>query len=409
MSERTDVNGSGRAASAAPSAGAASPASSPRAARTAPTRSAASAAPNPRGASPVRSPEPAAAAPSPHTASPAPRRRAVTQADVAREAGVSRGLVSLALKGSPLVADATREHILAVAHRLGYRVNRTAASLASGRTGLIGLVLPDLRNPFFDFIADGLRLAAHDAGLSLVIAVAPGAQAGQEVLDTMLSMHVEGLVLVSPAMSDAAIRALAEDTAVCVIGRASAGGQVDTVRLDEEAAAVAVVDHLRQAGATRLAYLTPTVQDDPNSSERGRALRAAAAAAGVELESVLAGHDAAGHLRGAVSRALGAGERLGVVAHNDVVALDALAVLRPLTAWTPLVSYDDTYLARREEFSLSSVEQPTEAMARDAIRFLCERSGRTAPEEGVDGAAGPGRNVTVAPVLAVRRSSTEPR
>ena len=344
------------------------------------------------------------------------RRRAVTQADIAREAGVSRGLVSLALAGSPLVAGTTREHVELVAHRLGYRVNRTASSLASGRTGLLGLVLPDLRNPFFDFIADALRVAAQEQGLSLLIAVAPGAEAGREVLETMLTMPVEGMVLVSPAMSDAQIRALGEDTAVCVIGRASAGGSVDTVRLDEAAAARAVVAHLREAGATRLVYLSPTAQDDPNSSERGAALREACAAARIGLGTVVAGRHGAEHLRAAVACAHDEGEHPGVVAHNDVVALDALAVLRPVGAWTPLVSYDDTYLARRDEFSLTSVEQPTEAMARDAVRFLCERSGRLAadvPGAGAgrpvpDGVTWPGRDVTVAPVLAVRRSSTAP-
>ena len=69
-------------------------------------------------------------------------QRAVTQEQVAREAGVSRGLVSMALAGSPRVAQATRDHILGTAARLGYRVNRSAAALASGRSGLIGLVLP---------------------------------------------------------------------------------------------------------------------------------------------------------------------------------------------------------------------------------------------------------------------------
>ena len=179
-------------------------------------------------------------------------QRAVTQEQVAREAGVSRGLVSMALAGSPRVAQATRDHILGTAARLGYRVNRSAAALASGRSGLIGLVLPDLRNPFFDFIAHALQVAAREQGLTLVITLATQVGDGEGAVDTMLAMQLEGLVLVSPAMPDPVIRALGRETAVCLIGRTSAGGRVDTVRLDEEAAALVVVDHLLGAGTQDL-------------------------------------------------------------------------------------------------------------------------------------------------------------
>ncbi|WP_172120336.1 LacI family DNA-binding transcriptional regulator [Actinomyces faecalis] len=360
------------------------------------------------------------------------RARAVTQAEVAQEAGVSRGLVSMALAGSSRVAPTTRNHILATAQRLGYRVNRSAAALASGHSGLLGLVLPDLRNPFFDYIAHCLQEAARQAGLTLIIAIASGSPdddgAGRQALEALLAMQLEGLVLVSPAMSDAAIRALGEETSVCLVGRASAGGATDTVRLDEAAAASAVVAHLREAGADSLVYLTPPRHEDPNAVERGEALRHAAVQADTELETVVAGAQSSSGLRQALQRAWDRGFHPGVVAHNDVVALDALAVLRGSALWVPLVSYDDTYLARREEFSITSVEQPAETMARDAIRFVCERSGRVQADDadaagGTDGDAaedasalppaasqgrshvGAGRHVTVAPVLAVRASS----
>lgn len=359
--------------------------------------------------------------------------RSVTQAQVAREAGVSRGLVSLALAGSPKVAADTAERIREVAERLGYRVNRSAAALASGRSGLLGLVLPDLRNPFFDFIAVSLQQAAAARGLTLLITLASGpsapvaspasacgddavpavpAAASPEavvgsgelpgVIGILLGMRVEGLLLVSPSLSDAQIRALGAQVPVCVIGRASPGGQVDTVRLDEVAAARAVVAHLAQAGASELIYLTPSASMDANSAERGQALGQAAREAGLGLSVVVAQGGNAAEVRERAEASGRAGRRVGVVAHNDVVALDALAALRRGWLRAPLVSYDDTYLAQREEFSLTSVEQPAERMAAEAVRFLCERSGRLVSQAGPVGA---GRHVTVEPVLAVRASS----
>lgn len=330
--------------------------------------------------------------------------RAITQSQVAREAGVSRGLVSMALAGSPRVARETRDHILATAARLGYRVNRSAAALASGRSGLVGLVLPDLRNPFFDFIAHSLQVAARQEGLTLLITIATGSTEGREVLETLLTMQLEGLILVSPAMPDEAIRELSRETVVCLIGRSSAGGDVDTVRLDEAAAAEVVVEHLRQVGAEELVYLTPPSHEDPNAVERGVALAQAAAQANTVLRTVVASGEGAG-LRKVLDDAE-ANSRLGVVAHNDVVAVDALAALRSARYWTPLVSYDDTYLAQREEFAITSVEQPAKVMASHAIRFICERSGRLGGVGGkVQSAHRGGRSVTLAPVLAVRRSS----
>lgn len=307
--------------------------------------------------------------------------------------------MSLALSGSSSVAASTRARILATAEELGYRHNATAASLASGRSGLIGLLLPDLRNPFFDFIAHALQEAVAQRGMTLLVTVGTGAQASRGPVEALLALRVEGLVLVSPALSDEALRDLGELCPVCLIGRESPGGRVDTVRLDERAAADVVVTHLVAAGARRLVYVCPDPQADPNATERGQALADTARARGLRLDTVVDG--AAGSA--GLHECLAAAGAPGVVAHNDVVALDALSVIRfrlgpaPSPA-VPLVSYDDTYLASREEFSLTSVEQPVETMARDAVRLVCERSGREGEVEGA-------RNVTVAPVLAVRRSS----
>ena len=86
-----------------------------------------------------------------------------TQSDVARLAGVSRGLVSLALSGSPMVAEDSRRRILAAAEELGYTRDLGAATLAAGRSQVLGVVLPDLRNPFFEDLIDALQRRAHGA------------------------------------------------------------------------------------------------------------------------------------------------------------------------------------------------------------------------------------------------------
>ena len=99
------------------------------------------------------------------------KARAATQSDIARAAGVSRSLVSLALSGSPRVAADTRRRIREAAASLGYRVNVSASSLARRSSTIIGLVLPNLRNAFFEQVAACLGRAAARRGLTLFVTV----------------------------------------------------------------------------------------------------------------------------------------------------------------------------------------------------------------------------------------------
>lgn len=87
-----------------------------------------------------------------------------TQTDVARMAGVSRGLVSLALAGRPGVSSATRRRLQDAADRLGYSRDLSAASLATGSSPVLGIILPNLRNPFFETVVSYLSVAAERVG-----------------------------------------------------------------------------------------------------------------------------------------------------------------------------------------------------------------------------------------------------
>lgn len=340
-----------------------------------------------------------------------------TQADVARAAGVSRGLVSLALNGSPLVAQATAEHIKQVANRMGYRVNAQAAALASRRSRVIALVLPHLMNPFFDSIAQSLQEAARERGYVL-FTVLGGADAIEKELEEVLALRVEGLVFVSPALAADDLRNLGRAVPVCVIGRAGVGGQVDSVRVDEKAAAEKVLEHLRSQGVRAAVYIGPPATRDYNVTERQQCLMQAAQQSGMTLLSLEDGRELRAQLEYVANQHLTdgasasapadtaklaqrkpgetaqlpglasapAGAKIGLVAHNDVVAIDVLAALRSLGLNLPLISYDNTYLAAREEFRLTSVAQPTAVMADKTLQLLVTRAQGLGSEANDDGA-----------------------
>ena len=336
------------------------------------------------------------------------KAHAATQSDVARVAGVSRSLVSLALSGSPKVAASTRERIEKVAASLGYRVNVSASSLARKRSTIIGLVLPNLRNAFFEQIAGCLGRAATQRGLTLFVTVGSDQpEVLHQAVESLLGVRVAGIIFVSPWLPGEDLLAIGEEVPTCVIGRCSPGGRVDSVRVDEEAAARLVVDHLAALGMRTICDIGPRMTDAASRQDRERSLAQAAQATGLDFEVRSCGEDA-----GPATRAVlqDHSEPLGLVIHNDVLAIDAVPVLRERRkpgGDVALVSYDNTYLALRKEFSLTSIDQPEDLLGEQAVDLVCRRAG-LAPDDGLQAGAlaGPqARSVVLTPQLVTRASS----
>ncbi|WP_299736019.1 LacI family DNA-binding transcriptional regulator [uncultured Roseobacter sp.] len=125
--------------------------------------------------------------------------RRPTIKDVAKEAGVSKSTVSLVLQRSPLVKERTRLQVREAMARIGYVYNRSAANLRSSSTGLIGLIINDLRNPFFTEFAASLQMALSDQGYAVVLAnINEDAEMQAKMIGTLIEHGVSGFV-VSPA------------------------------------------------------------------------------------------------------------------------------------------------------------------------------------------------------------------
>ncbi|WGV15317.1 LacI family DNA-binding transcriptional regulator [Fuscovulum ytuae] len=122
--------------------------------------------------------------------------------DVAKAAGVSKSTVSLVLQNSPSVSAKTREDVRKAMQELGYVYNRAAANLRSSQVGLVGLVINDLKNPFFAEFATAVQMAISDAGYATVVANTdenPALQA--RTIAAMIEHGVSGLII-SPAYGD---------------------------------------------------------------------------------------------------------------------------------------------------------------------------------------------------------------
>ena len=323
-----------------------------------------------------------------------------TLEDVARRAGVSRALVSLALKGSTRVATTTRERIAVAANELGYRANIAARNLASHRTGTIGVLLNDLHNPFFAEVFDGVAAAAEPQNMPLLLTTARNRRTGErEAIESMVEHRVDGVILVSPRLPSEQIISLATTTPTVVVGRVVRSAFVDTVTNDDAEGARLVVEHLFALGHRRIAHI------DGGTGAGARARRSgfvqAAGELGVIKAEVVEGDftEAAGS-DGA--RRLLRQRKLptAIFGANDLVAVGALDALIDAGRHVPddisVVGYDNSAIAKMAHLGLTSVDQATDHLGRAAFELLCER---------IDGRSEQ-RVASVSPTLVVRRTTS---
>lgn len=326
----------------------------------------------------------------------------VTIHDVARLAGVSPATVSRVLNGSShAVREATRRRVLEAVRRLDYYPNRLARSLLRRQTAVVGLLVPDVSNPYYASILRGIEDVAHQHGLAVMLCNTDRDPTKQRhYLQTLLEHRVDGVVAAGGTFTREDLRMVGGRLPVVAVGRHPS--EVPCVRVDNVQAAYQACQHLLALGHTRVGFLA-----GPHSSltarDRVRGYRLALRKAGVEFRSAWVAWSeftAEGGYR-AAREVVSASRVTALVASNDQMALGALRALWELGLRVPadvsLVGFDDTPVAAAAVPALTTVAIPAYELGRRAMELLLRvRAGEAVAD------------VVLAVQLRVRESTAPP-
>ncbi len=307
-------------------------------------------------------------------------RRRVTIDDVADLAGVSYQTVSRVINNRPDVRDATREHVQKVIDETGYRPSHIARSLVTARTATIGLVVPDISNPFFSAIARGAEQVAS-ANCYTILLCNTGEDASREieVLNMLHERYVDGVIVCGLRQEELPLQtALSQFRAVVLVNRRLEGIRFPAVLVDDLLGGYLASQHLIKMGHTAIGFVAGPITSY-SGIKRLQGYEQALAEAGIESQDDWVQHclptledgEKAAHLLLNTRPELSA-----LLCYNDLVALGALrycaASGRSVPEDIAIAGFDDIMLASVVSPALTTCHAPREELGSLAVSMLLD-------------------------------------
>jgi LacI family transcriptional regulator len=327
----------------------------------------------------------------------------VTISDVAREAEVSAMTVSRVVNNKGGIGDATRARVEGAIERLGYRPNRLARALSLQTSQTLGMVVPDINNPFFSEIIRGAEDEAWERGYSLVLgSTVENLEREARTLQLLEEKHVDGVIVCSPRLPDEQLFGLLKGhRAALLLNRTAPVPLAGMLRVDDAHGAMRAVHHLLGRGRREIGMVA--------GPERSYSRRHRVAGYTTALETtghevtpsriVACAPDETGGYEAARALLSAQPDIDGLFCYNDLVAVGALQACRELGVTVPgdvaVVGCDDIRLASLVTPALTTLRVDKGALGRRAVALLLERL-----------AGAPGEvSLTLKPELVVRASA----
>jgi LacI family transcriptional regulator len=304
-----------------------------------------------------------------------------TVADVAKKAGVSVSTAARVLSGTGYAADETRLIVLEAARELGYVPNQIARSLRTRRTRTIGLLVGDVENSFYSVIAKNVESVAKDAGYHVVLCNSDDDPAiEREYLELLEGMRVDA-VIVTPTSRNRRhlVRLMEKDIVIVQVDRRVEGLRADAILVDNEDGAARAVNHLVEAGHTKIGILTGEL-DLATASQRLFGFERAMKEHGMTIRQSLvkSGSFHRDHAIEVATELINARPTpTAIFAANNILAEATLIALEQKGLRVPrdvsIVAFDDVHWMSMVEPAVTAVRQPVADMARSAAELLVRR------------------------------------
>ncbi|KAF9122537.1 hypothetical protein BGX30_001921, partial [Mortierella sp. GBA39] len=310
--------------------------------------------------------------------------RVATIYDIAREAGVSIATVSKVINQTGRISDKTRKHVQDVMKRIDYQPSVVASALTKKRTYSLGLLIPDIANPFFAELARSIEDHAHELGYSLVICSTDNDLTREErYVNVLRQKSADGIIIATGARNDTMMKQLMKyKLPVAVIAREMPLLAVDTVLVDDYLGGYLAASHLTGLGHRNIAVIAEDLAV-MSSKERVRGYRKALEEAGITYDDNLVAVTAP------------------IFGCNDLLAIGVVQAARELGLRVPedvsVVGFDNTVLATIIDPPLTSVAQPVQQMGKEIVQLITGE---------IDGSKPSKQRLVLLPELVVRGTTS---
>ena len=324
-------------------------------------------------------------------------RKRVTLKDVAKAAGVGLASASYAVNRTGSLGDDTRVHILKIAEELGYRQNLAAKAARTGKTGAIGLVVPDMTNPFFPSLAQSVVQRARQNSYSVFVTDTEGDQGQEaEVIRQLIDRGVDGIVWF-PVNDENSIGKISRDIPMIVLDRTVKG--FECIQADYADGGRQACEYLMEIGHRNIGIIAGPL-DVRSMRDRCEAAKEAIQTSGSLAFFVENAFST--ELSKSVADAVAAKQATALFCGSDLIAIGVMRHARQCGIQIPemlsIVGFDDIPWAEYCTPGLSTIEMPVDEMAREAVDAVIRK---------IDGESDANRRVVFG-VSLIKRDSTAP-
>ena len=307
-------------------------------------------------------------------------RENITIKDIAKESGVSITTVSRVLNEKPDVNDKTRARVLKIIEESNYKPNGMARSLVINQTYSIGLIIPDINNPYFPEVARGIEDKAQANSYSVVFSSTDNKlEREKEVIDLMLQKRVDGLIVsLSLANQDILKRLEDKNIPVVQLDRKIPDSVYPAVMIDNKSSAYKAVQFLIDEGYDKIAHVTGDLQTVPGQ-EREAGYRKAISDHELNLDEdwIIEGDFSKGSGYQAMEKLINSGNLPeGIFVANDMMAFGVLEACRNKGINVPedlaLIGHDNISIANLVYPSLTTMAQPKYKLGEKAGQLLID-------------------------------------